>query len=222
MSDATLLTLSELEHNASDLASRIMATGVEAGAVTVLAVTKTFPIEVVALARSAGFVDLGENYPQELAKKAAATSQDVGIRWHAIGQLQRNKVKLIAPFVALWQTVDRVELVETIARHSPSANVLVQINLTNDPHRGGCRLSEVESLVTKITQAGLVVQGLMTVGPLPGEGNASAGFRAVRAMVDELGLSICSMGMSDDFEIALGEGSTMIRIGSALFGKRHS
>ena len=224
-----LVSVDEVIARHGEILDRIASRGVAPESIEIVAVTKSFPSELIAVAVAAGFRQLGENYPQELAAKAAsielaakvAGSKESTVQWHAIGQLQRNKVKLIAPYVALWQTIDRQSLVATVAQHAPGASVLVQINVTADDRRGGCRLSEVDELVEVCRSAQLDVRGLMTVGPVDAEAGGASEFRAVRAAADRLGLSICSMGMSDDLEIAVSEGATMIRIGSALFGERH-
>lgn len=189
--------------------------------VTVVGVTKGHPVEVVELAVAAGLTELGENYAQELVAKAAdPAARALGPHWHHIGRLQRNKVRLLAPHVALWQTVDRVELVAEIARRAPGAAVLVQVATTGEVGKGGCAAAEVPALVDACGDTGLRVRGLMTVGPTDPEVAPGPGFAEVRRLVDRLGLECCSMGMSDDLEIAVGEGSTMIRIGRALFGPR--
>ena len=216
--DPEIVSVNELIARRHEITERIASCGVDPIGIDIVAVTKTLPVEVIPVVLQAGFHAIGENYPQELAAKAKAMNS-VDIAWHAIGQMQRNKVKLIAPYVSLWQTIDRQSLAATVAQHAPGADVLVQINLSDDDARGGCRLSDVDALVDSCRMVGLRVRGLMTVGLLTDD--TSRGFRAVRAAVDRLGLAVCSMGMSDDLEIAVCEGATMIRIGSALFGKRH-
>ena len=187
--------------------------------VEILAVTKGHPIEVVQAAADAGLTAVGENYAQELVAKFGHNT--FGMAVHFIGQLQTNKVRQIVDLVDVYETVDRPALVVELARRAPGAHVLVQVNTTDDAAKGGCALSEVETLVSQSSTAGLVVDGLMTVGPTTGgEEAARAGFRLVRDMCDDLGLATCSMGMSDDFEVAVQEGSTRVRLGSVLFGMR--
>ena len=188
--------------------------------VRVVCVTKAHPPEVAAAARAAGFVDLGENYAQELRDKAAALGPDAGIRWHFIGRLQSNKVRMIARTVALWETVDRRTLIDELARRAPGAAVLVQLDLAGLPGRGGCDPEEVPALVAAARAVGLQVEGLMGVGPPGPPVEARAGFRRLRELADDLGLRERSMGMSGDLEIALEEGSTMLRVGTALVGLR--
>ncbi len=219
--ESDLPDLDEVRRRLAGLRARIATAGGDPEAVTILAVTKAHPNAIVPLALSAGLVDLGENYAQELLGKAdAASGLPVTPRWHFIGHLQRNKVRQLAPHVALWQTVDRAELVAELAKRAPGARVLVQVNATDEPQKGGCRPEEVASLVEVARVAGLEVVGLMTVGPTEEHVDPRPGFAVVRGLVDSLGLTVCSMGMTDDLEAAVAEGSTMVRIGRALFGPR--
>jgi pyridoxal phosphate enzyme (YggS family) len=187
--------------------------------VEVIAVTKGHPLEVVEAAAQVGLTSIGENYAQELVAKLGETSLQLHV--HFIGQLQTNKVRQIVDLVDVYETVDRGALVVELAKRAQGARVLVQVNTTDDPAKGGCAPSDVESLVIQSTSAGLVVDGLMTVGPTTGGPEAArAGFRLVRGLCDDLGLATCSMGMSDDFVVAVQEGSTRVRLGSVLFGMR--
>jgi pyridoxal phosphate enzyme (YggS family) len=200
--------------------ARIAAAG--GRAVRVIAVTKGFGPEAAAAALAIGHVDLGENYAQELIGKAAslADPQRASVRWHFLGRLQRNKVKALAPLVTLWQSVDRTSVGAEIARRAPGAAVLVQVNLTGEPQKGGCEWREVAPLVSELRARELDVRGLMGVGPVgPAEG-ARDGFRRLVATAEELALVERSIGMTDDLEVAVEEGSTMVRIGRALFGPR--
>jgi len=215
------------------LRQRIVSAGGDPSAVTVLAVTKGHPPPVVDLARAAGLVELGENYAQELLAKARwwaeqqalgpAGADETGAApplWHFIGHLQRNKVRQLAAVVGVWQSVDRPELVGEIARRAPGARVLIQVNATGEPQKAGCTPAETPRLVGDARDAGLTVVGLMTVGPTDDAVDPRPGFETVRALVDRLGLTICSMGMTDDLEVAVQAGSTMVRVGTALFGPR--
>lgn len=190
-----------------------------ASTVSVLAVTKTWGLDAVEAAIAAGCRAVGENYAQEVVQKFASVEALPEV--HFIGQLQTNKVRLVAPYVSVYETVDRVSLATEIAKRAAGARVFVQVDTTGEPGKGGCPLAEVPGLVETCTQLGLRVEGLMTVGPTEGGPEAARpGFRAVRRLVDELGLAECSMGMSDDLEVAVAEGSTEVRVGSALFGAR--
>ena len=198
---------------------RIAAVGGD-DSVAVLAVTKGFGADAIDAALAAGCTAIGENYAQELLdKRDAAAKAEV----HFIGQMQTNKVRLVAGLVHVYETVDRERLAREIAKRDPGARVLVQVDTTGEPGKGGCQLTAVDGLVAAVRALGLDLRGLMTVGPTEGGPEAArAGFRAVRAALDRLGLGVCSMGMTDDLEVAVQEGSTQIRVGTALFGPRPS
>jgi PLP dependent protein len=163
---------------------------------------------------------IGENYAQELlVKRPAAVAAGVAV--HFIGRLQSNKVRLVADTVSVWESIDRPALVDEVARRAPGATVLLQVNTTGEGDKGGCGPDDVAGLLARATAAGLVVDGLMTVGPTEGGAEAArSGFRLVRGLVDELGLRTCSMGMTDDLAVAVKEGTTRVRLGTALFGPR--
>ncbi|HRW36604.1 MAG: YggS family pyridoxal phosphate-dependent enzyme [Acidimicrobiales bacterium] len=200
---------------------RIAAAGGDPDRVVLLAVTKGFGPEVARAAAEAGLVDLGENYAQELVAKAPVLAEaGHAVRWHAIGRLQRNKVRALAPIVHLWQTVDRVELGAEIARRAPGARVLAQVNVSDEPQKGGCDPAEAPRLVGELGELGLDVQGLMTVGRTGDPRAAAEGFARLRRLADDLDLPVRSMGMSGDLDVAVAEGATMVRVGAALFGPR--
>jgi pyridoxal phosphate enzyme (YggS family) len=188
--------------------------------VEVLAVTKGFGGEAIEAAVAAGCSSIGENYAQELLAKRDVVER-LGPVVHFIGRLQSNKVRQLVGVVDVWASVDRPGLVDEIARRAPGARVLIQVDTTGDPGKGGCPSGDTPALVARARDLGLEVDGLMTVGPTgePPEA-ARSGFRTVRALVGELGLAVCSMGMSGDLAVAVGEGSTQVRIGTALFGPR--
>jgi PLP dependent protein len=199
--------------------ARIAAAGGDMAAITIVAVTKGFGADAVAAAVGAGLGDIGENYAQEvLAKWVTPAAHDV--RLHFIGRLQSNKVRQLAPFVDVWQSVDRVSVAIEIGKRKPGADVLVQVNVSDEPTKGGCAPAQVDALVDAARDAGLHVRGIMAVGKTGPPAQARGGFALARQTCDRLGLAVCSMGMTDDLEVAVGEGSTMVRIGSALFGMR--
>jgi pyridoxal phosphate enzyme (YggS family) len=206
---------------------RITAAG-GAADVEILPVTKGFGPDAVAAALAAGAAAVGENYVQEMLGKldALAARGIAAPAVHMIGQLQTNKVRLAAGRVACYETVDRLKLATEIARRDPGATVLIQVDTTDEPGKGGCPLAAVEALADRVRALGLALDGLMTVGPTAATADrgtaeaARAGFRAVRGAVDRLGLHTCSMGMSGDLEVAVEEGSTRVRVGTALFGNR--
>ena len=185
-----------------------------------LAVTKGFDVDAVAAAAAAGIASIGENYAQELLTKLEA-ARAAGLAVHFIGRLQSNKVRQLAGAVAVWESIDRPALIAELARRVPGAKLLVQVAATGEPGKGGCPPEDVPALVEQARAASLQVRGLMTVGPTVGGPEAARPvFRLVRRMVDDLGLSTCSMGMTDDLEVAVEEGSTEVRLGTALFGPR--
>jgi PLP dependent protein len=202
---------------------RIERAGGDPSAVRVVAVTKGFGPEAVAAARAVGLHDIGENYADELVAKAAAVEGDPSlrqpVRWHFLGAIQRNKVARLAPVVGVWQSVSRVEEGARIARFAPGATVLVEVETTGLPGRNGCSPDDVRAFVPRLREAGLDVRGLMTVAA-PAPDAAELAFETVRSLADELGLEERSMGMTDDLEAAVRAGTTMVRIGRALFGER--
>jgi pyridoxal phosphate enzyme (YggS family) len=195
---------------------RIARAGGDPGLVRVVAVTKGFGPGAVRAARAAGLTDIGENYAAELEAKAPGPA---GTSWHFLGSVQRNKVRSLAPLVAVWQGVARFAEGERIARDAPGARVLIQVNFSDLPGRNGCAPDEVEPLMESLSRLDLRLEGLMTVAP-PGHAQAEVAFGRVGRIADALGLRERSMGMSDDLEEAVAAGSTMVRIGRALFGER--
>ncbi len=217
---STPLPSEEVARRLAAVRERIAGAGGDASAVRVVGVTKGFGPEAVASARAAGLRDLGENYAAELEAKAAGTaSGDPDLVWHFLGRIQRNKVAHLASVVGLWQSVARPSEGERIARFAPGARVLVQVDTTGLPGRNGCAPDEAPELVARLRDQGLDVRGLMTVAA-PGEDAARQAFRAVATLADALGLEERSMGMTDDLEAAVAAGSTMVRVGRALFGPR--
>jgi pyridoxal phosphate enzyme (YggS family) len=204
--------------NLAVVRDRVAAAGRDPAGVAVVAVTKTFGPDVVRAAIRAGLSDCGENYAQELVAKAESVSEPV--RWHFLGPVQRNKVAALSPHVHLWQAIDRPSAGAAIARRRPGAAVLVEVDVTGQEGRPGSRPEETAGLVAALRAEGLDVRGLMAVGPGGPPEAARPGFRRLAALAAELGLGELSMGMSDDLEVAVQEGATMIRIGRALFGPR--
>lgn len=204
--------------NLERLGNRVSDAGGELDALTTVAVTKGFGAGAARAALAAGLTELGENYAQELQSKRQA----VGTRavWHFIGRLQSNKVRLVADVVSLWQSVDRPSLIDEIARRSPGARVLIQVDPVADPRKGGADPASLPELLGRATERGLAVEGLMAVGPLGDPDGTARVFRTVRELADRHELAVRSMGMSGDLELAVREGTTMIRVGTALFGAR--
>jgi uncharacterized pyridoxal phosphate-containing UPF0001 family protein len=173
--------------------------GRDPGAVRLIGASKTVAAARIGEALDAGLTDVGENRAQELLAKAPELADRVPPpTWHFVGRLQRNKVAGLAPWVACWQSVDRV--------------------LGAEATKGGCTPADAAPLVDDLRGLGLGVDGLMTVAPQSGD--PRRWFAALRELRETLGLSELSMGMSEDFEAAVGEGATMVRVGRAIFGSR--
>jgi pyridoxal phosphate enzyme (YggS family) len=188
--------------------------------VDVIAVTKGFDAAAIDAAVVAGCDAVGESYAQELLDKRSAIER-LRPEVHFIGRLQRNKVRHLVGLVDVWSSLDRTSVIDEVAKRAPGARVLIQVDTAGDPNKGGCDVAEVVALVDRARERGLSVLGLMTVGPTGTAAEAARpGFREVRALVDQLGLAVCSMGMSGDLEVAVQEGSTQVRVGTALFGAR--
>ncbi len=207
----------QVAQRAEALRARLDAAG--GHAVRIVAVTKTFGPDAIDAAVAAGLTDVGENYAQEAVAKLAEVTTDPTV--HFIGRLQRNKVRSLAPVVDVWQSVDRPELVREIAKRAPGASVMVQVDISDEESKGGVAPGDTEALVIAATDAGLDVVGLMGVALLAEPAAARPGFALLRRLVDDLGLRECSMGMTADLEIAVEEGTTMVRVGRDLFGERH-
>lgn len=199
---------------------RIAAAGGDLEKVAILAVTKGFGVEAVRAALAAGLAHVGENYGGELLDKAAQLRDDERPAWHYIGNVQRRKVRALAPLVSVWESVARLVEGEEIARRAPGATVLVEVEATGLPGRQGVAAPDAPALVAALQGLDLSVRGLMTVAA-PGGGDAARhAFRLVARLADDLGLPERSMGMSGDLEEAVAEGSTTVRLGTALFGPR--
>jgi pyridoxal phosphate enzyme (YggS family) len=191
--------------------------------VTLIAVSKTQPAEAIREANAAGQRHFGENYAQEWREKAEALADLPDLTWHFIGSLQTNKVKYLAGKVGWVHTVDRPELARGLSRRSAAAGatlkVLLEVNVGAEAQKGGCAPGEAGPLAALVrTLPGLDLRGLTCIPPP--EDDPRPHFRALRALRDELGLAGLSMGMSADWPVAVEEGATFIRVGTALFGER--
>jgi pyridoxal phosphate enzyme (YggS family) len=207
--------------------------GRDAADVTLVAVAKTFPPEMVREAVRAGVGDIGENYVQELQQKRAALG-DEGIRWHFIGHLQSNKARMVAPFAHLIHAVDSVGLAHELDRRARDAgrvlDVLVEVNTTGEGSKFGVLPDAAGALVRALHPfPNLRIAGLMTIGPfLPDPEGSRPMYRVLRELRDSIAavpqdnvmMRHLSMGMTGDFEVAIEEGATIVRIGTAIFGRR--
>lgn len=208
---------SEVAARVQEIRSKITQSGGKN--VALIAVTKTFGIDAINAAFVTGCDGIGENYAQELLGKIDEGIPPIDV--HFIGAIQSNKVRQLAGHVALWQSIDRVSVIAELAKRAPGARILLQVDTTGEPSKGGVSPQDLDSLRTSAETVGLVVEGLMTIGPTHGDEAArAASFSLLRSLVDSHGLDICSMGMSDDYEQAVANGSTMVRVGSGIFGAR--
>ena len=200
--------------------------GRDPGEVALIAVSKAHPEEAVRAAYAAGLRVFGENYAQELARKAAALEDLRDVRWRFIGHLQRNKIKLIERANATVDTVDSLRLAEAIssraAARDTTVELLLQVNVGGEAQKSGCTSEEVPALVEAVRALPNVdLRGLMTVAPhYDDPDEARPVFAALRELAAAQGLPELSMGMTHDLEAAVLEGATMLRIGTALFGPR--
>ena len=219
-----LRTVMQRIHNAADAAGRT--------APVLLAVSKTWPAEAVAGLAAAGQLAFGENYVQEaVAKRQALAPTHPGLQWHLVGHLQSNKAALAAEAFDWVQSVDRPGLATALARRRAPGrgplNVLVQVNVEGEAGKGGCRPEDLPALADQVAaEPMLALRGLMSI-PVPHADPElrRPAFRSMRVLFEALaerhaGIDTLSMGMSDDFAIAIEEGATMVRIGTALFGPR--
>jgi PLP dependent protein len=216
-----------IDENHQSIRSRILDAG-GSKSIEIVAVSKGQSVLSIGAAAHAGFRMFGENYADELVVKATNTSlQKLDLDWTFQGRLQTNKINRLTPYVGLWQTVDSVDRAQALSKRVPGARVLVQLNLTGAEGRSGASLSEAAKLISAARVLGLDVAGVMGVGPDPEEpstlpGASEAAFREAIRVADDEGLAVRSLGMSTDFEAAVRVGSTMIRIGSLLFGPREN
>ena len=217
-----------IEQNVRNLQSRIARACEQAGRspdeVTLVAVTKTVDAAAIEAAFDAGVRDFGESRVQEAKPKIEQLHKlKPGITWHMLGHLQTNKAKTAADIFDIIHSVDSLKLAGTLNDCSQKKlPILIQVNVSAEATKGGFMLSEVEEAVKQIGKlANLDIQGLMTIAPWVNNAEEVRPiFRHMRQLRDSLGLKHLSMGMSDDFEVAIEEGATLVRIGRAIFGER--
>ena len=208
--------------------------GRSAGDVTLIAVSKTKPLELVREAYEAGARDFGENKVQDLLDRIEALPSD--IRWHMIGHLQRNKVKYIVGKVAMIHSVDSLRLAEEISRESlkrqVETDILIEVNVAGEESKFGVSLSETVSLVEEIAKLPAVhIRGLMTIAPFVEDAEENRQiFRKLKQLsvdierknIDNVNMSALSMGMTGDYPVAIEEGATYVRVGTGIFGERET
>lgn len=199
--------------------------GRPAAATQLIAVSKTWDAPAIAPLIAAGQRHFGENRVQEAAAKwPALTAATPGITLHLIGQLQSNKAAEAVAVFDVIHSVDRPSLIAALAKATATQNkhpgILLQVNIGDEPQKGGCPLAETPALLAQARTAGLDVRGLMAVPPA--DLNPAPFFTLLHKLTTDLGLPEVSMGMSSDYEAAIHLGSTMVRIGSAVFGIREA
>jgi pyridoxal phosphate enzyme (YggS family) len=205
------------------IAAAAAAAGRDRSEITLVAVSKTFPAEVAAEAVAAGVTDLGENRAQELRDKASAS---LPVRWHFVGHLQTNKVRWVVGKCALIHSIDSASVAEAVAARAAKSDlvqeVLVEVNVSGEDSKHGVAPSQLGALLEHARALeGVEVTGLMTIPPWPeSPEDARPFYRELASLADEHGLERLSMGMTRDFEIAISEGATLVRVGEAIFGAR--
>ncbi len=221
-----------IERVRASIAETARRAGRTAGEITLVAVSKTVPIELVKIAYNVGVTDFGENRVQDALPKIAGFHPR-GMRWHMIGHLQSNKAsKIVSPFACL-HSLDSLHLAQTVNRHAGEQGkrlpVLLQVNVADEESKEGMSPDEVPEVARQVLALPhLEVQGLMTIAPLVQNPEEARGvFRALRVLRDRLREELprsswqhLSMGMTDDYGIAIEEGATIVRIGRAIFGER--
>lgn len=222
--------LIQVEHNIEEACRRA---GRDRSEVTLIAVSKTKPAETLQEAYDLGVRVFGENKVQEMADKYEVLPKD--IRWHLIGHLQRNKVKYIIDKAVLIHSVDSLRLAQTIEKeakkHNLTAHILIEVNVAREESKFGIFPEDLEVLVDEIAKLPHIqVDGLMTIAPfVPDPEENRPVFRELRKLsvdisakkVDNVNMSVLSMGMTNDYQVAIEEGATMVRVGTGIFGARN-
>ena len=219
-----------LQHVRARIATACQRAGRGVEEVTLLAVSKTFGADAVRAAAAAGQRAFGENYIQEGVEKIAAL-RDLGLTWHCIGPIQSNKTRLVAEHLDWVHTVDRLKIAERLSAQRPAdrppLNVCIQVNIDGGANKSGVAPGDALALARAVAALPqLKLRGLMSIPEIAPDFEAARELHAsARALFDQLnadglGLDTLSMGMSDDLEAAIAAGSTMVRVGTAIFGSR--
>ena len=225
-----------ITENLKDVEARVCAACERSGRkredVTLIAVSKTKPVPMLQEIYDENIRDFGENKVQELVEKYDELPQD--IKWHMIGHLQRNKVKYIVDKVALIHSVDSLRLAETIeneaAKHNVTVPILIEVNVAQEESKFGLKTEEVLSLVESVAALPHInIKGLMTIAPYVEDPEENRGiFRQLKKLsvdiaaknINNVNMSVLSMGMTGDYQVAVQEGATMVRVGTGIFGER--
>lgn len=224
-----------LENRLQEVRQRIVDAAKDCGRnpeeITLIAVTKTYPVDDMNEAISLGVTDIGENKPQEVRDKFEHVKP---VKWHLIGHLQSNKIKYVIDRCAMIHSVDSIKLMQEIEKsalsHDCHIDILIQVNISGEESKSGISPDELPSLLDAAGELSRVhVKGLMTIAPKAEFGDPSIHFKNMRALFDEtkkqtyknVEMNELSMGMSNDFELAIKSGATMVRVGSSIFGPRN-
>lgn len=217
-----------LAANFAAVEARLAAACARAGrprdAVTLVAVSKLHPPEAIRLAWELGHRDFGENYAQELRDKHAALAGCAGLRWHAIGPVQPKNAKYVARAAHVFHAVTGLDVAKELSRRreGPPLDCLVEVNFAGEASKAGVSPSTAPALVEALRALpGLAVVGVTAMPPLVDDAEVNRPhFRAAAALARQLGVAQLSMGTTADFEVAIEEGATLVRVGTALFGAR--
>ncbi len=212
------ITPSIVQENLEKVVKRIESVGNSLDELQIVAVTKYQPDEAITSAYEIGIRNFGENYLDGI-KRRQKFEELTDIKWHFIGTIQRNKFNSIINESDVIQSIDREQLIAPLMAAKTTPDLFIQVNLVGEEGRGGASWEEASKLVEAIREAGLSPRGLMGVGPVDAS-ESRPYFRRLAQMARDLELFELSIGMSDDLEVAVEEGATMVRLGSALFGSR--
>ena len=209
--------IEEIKERAQQL-SELVRTKSDGNAI-LLPVTKGFGAREVQAMLEVGLTKIGESYAQEILEKRKMIT-DNRIAWHMIGGVQRNKVRKLSETVDLWHSVDRKELITEISKYQKNSKILIQVSLNDRHKQGGCSPENVPDLIEFASDKGINVEGLMTIGVDQDIDATKNVFAELGKLSEKMGLKEISMGMSNDFEIAIDYGATILRVGRSIFGER--
>lgn len=227
------MIVENIEHVRENIEKACKKVGRSVDEVTLIAVSKTKPYTDIEEALKSGTLDYGENKVQEMCEKYEIMPKN--IRWHMIGHLQRNKVKYLVGKTELIHSVDSIRLAEQIekeyAKKGETANILIEVNMAQEESKFGITSQETEELIRKIsTFEHIRIKGLMTIAPYTDNPETNrVYFRQMKKLsvdirdknIDNVSMDVLSMGMTGDYQVAIEEGSTMVRVGTGIFGERN-
>lgn len=227
------MIVENIEHVRENIEKACKKVGRSVDEVTLIAVSKTKPYTDIEEALKSGTLDYGENKVQEMCEKYEILPKN--IRWHMIGHLQRNKVKYLVGKTELIHSVDSIRLAEQIekeyAKKDETANILIEVNMAQEESKFGITSQETEELIRKIsTFEHIRIKGLMTIAPYTDNPETNrVYFRQMKKLsvdirdknIDNVSMDVLSMGMTGDYQVAIEEGSTMVRVGTGIFGERN-